>query len=241
MGFYFPVFCLVGFVLEGMKNTLLQNQEKTFVSQSLAMKQLPNQSRMIYTNIFVCVCLGNRPKSNNSTSARNHSLFLSLPLSFSCTSFRLYSICSISFLTQWQTRNKNSLHSVPLTFTYDLYHKLVCIYLIPSYVTFRCIQKDGQLVCDCRHNTAGRDCEKCKRFHFDKPWGRATAQDAHECQGKPFVRLSHSYWRSVTMNRHYFENRVSNNGLEVQKSEPIRILKREKEREWCPFFPVYCF
>ncbi|KAI1288372.1 Netrin-1 [Halotydeus destructor] len=46
----------------------------------------------------------------------------------------------------------------------------------------KCVQKDGQLVCDCKHNTAGRDCEKCKRFHFDKPWGRATAQDAHECQ-----------------------------------------------------------
>lgn len=48
----------------------------------------------------------------------------------------------------------------------------------------RCVQKDGQYACDCKHNTAGRDCEKCKRFHFDKPWGRATAQDAHECQGK---------------------------------------------------------
>jgi len=46
----------------------------------------------------------------------------------------------------------------------------------------RCIQKDGQLACDCRHNTAGRDCEKCKAFYFDRPWGRGTAQDAHECQ-----------------------------------------------------------
>lgn len=44
--------------------------------------------------------------------------------------------------------------------------------------------KDGQLTCDCKHNTAGRDCERCKPFYFDKPWGRATAQDAHECQGK---------------------------------------------------------
>ncbi|RWS30270.1 netrin-1-like protein [Leptotrombidium deliense] len=42
--------------------------------------------------------------------------------------------------------------------------------------------KKGQLVCDCKHNTAGRDCEKCKQFHFDKPWGRATAHDAHECK-----------------------------------------------------------
>ncbi|RWS07715.1 Netrin-1-like protein, partial [Dinothrombium tinctorium] len=47
----------------------------------------------------------------------------------------------------------------------------------------RCVHnKEGQLVCDCKHNTAGRDCEKCKPFHFDKPWGRATAHDAYECK-----------------------------------------------------------
>lgn len=41
--------------------------------------------------------------------------------------------------------------------------------------------RNGLLSCDCKHNTAGRDCEKCKAFHFDRPWARATAQDAHEC------------------------------------------------------------
>ncbi|UXI17220.1 SDE2 protein [Sarcoptes scabiei] len=47
----------------------------------------------------------------------------------------------------------------------------------------RCIEDgDGQLVCDCKHNTAGRDCEKCKAFYFDQPWARATAQEAIECQ-----------------------------------------------------------
>ncbi|KAH9370324.1 hypothetical protein HPB48_006758 [Haemaphysalis longicornis] len=46
----------------------------------------------------------------------------------------------------------------------------------------RCVQnRDGQLACECKHNTAGRDCEKCKPFYFDRPWGRATAHDAHEC------------------------------------------------------------
>lgn len=43
--------------------------------------------------------------------------------------------------------------------------------------------RDGQLACECRHNTAGRDCEKCKAFHFDRPWGRATAKEANECKG----------------------------------------------------------
>ncbi|XP_058795487.1 netrin-1-like [Phymastichus coffea] len=42
--------------------------------------------------------------------------------------------------------------------------------------------KDGQLGCECRHNTAGRDCEKCKSFYFDRPWARATAKDANECK-----------------------------------------------------------
>ncbi|KAJ1529506.1 hypothetical protein ONE63_006279 [Megalurothrips usitatus] len=42
----------------------------------------------------------------------------------------------------------------------------------------------GQLTCDCRHNTAGRECERCKPFHFDRPWARATAKDANECKGE---------------------------------------------------------
>ncbi|KAH8418989.1 hypothetical protein KR222_011386 [Zaprionus bogoriensis] len=40
----------------------------------------------------------------------------------------------------------------------------------------------GQLSCECRHNTAGRDCERCKPSYFDRPWGRATARDANECK-----------------------------------------------------------
>lgn len=48
----------------------------------------------------------------------------------------------------------------------------------------RCLTDDkGQLYCDCKHNTAGRDCEKCKPYYFDRPWGRATYRDANECKG----------------------------------------------------------
>lgn len=49
----------------------------------------------------------------------------------------------------------------------------------------RCVKNsEGQLECECKHNTAGRDCEKCKPFYFDRPWDRATARDANECKGK---------------------------------------------------------
>lgn len=47
----------------------------------------------------------------------------------------------------------------------------------------RCIHsKEGRLVCDCRHNTAGDDCEKCANFHHDRPWSKASQQDANSCQ-----------------------------------------------------------
>jgi netrin receptor unc-5 len=49
----------------------------------------------------------------------------------------------------------------------------------------RCIKdRDGKLVCDCKHNTAGVDCERCKPFHFDRPWARATGREANECVGE---------------------------------------------------------
>lgn len=50
---------------------------------------------------------------------------------------------------------------------------------------------NGQLSCECRHNTAGRDCERCKSFFFDRPWGRATARDANECKSEYTERNIH--------------------------------------------------
>jgi len=48
----------------------------------------------------------------------------------------------------------------------------------------RCITKNGKLVCDCRHNTDGDNCDRCKAFHYDRPWKRATRRNANECVGK---------------------------------------------------------
>ncbi|KAJ0032953.1 hypothetical protein NQD34_000060, partial [Periophthalmus magnuspinnatus] len=46
----------------------------------------------------------------------------------------------------------------------------------------RCVtDRDGVQVCDCKHNTAGPECDRCKPFHYDRPWQRATAREANEC------------------------------------------------------------
>ncbi|XP_077780447.1 netrin-1 isoform X3 [Podarcis muralis] len=46
----------------------------------------------------------------------------------------------------------------------------------------RCVRdRDDNLVCDCKHNTAGPECDRCKPFHYDRPWQRATAREANEC------------------------------------------------------------
>uniref|UniRef100_A0A8D2L991 Netrin-1 n=1 Tax=Varanus komodoensis TaxID=61221 RepID=A0A8D2L991_VARKO len=39
----------------------------------------------------------------------------------------------------------------------------------------------GPPQCECRHNTAGPECDTCKAFYWDRPWQRATPKDAHEC------------------------------------------------------------
>ncbi|KAL3104244.1 hypothetical protein niasHS_002271 [Heterodera schachtii] len=46
----------------------------------------------------------------------------------------------------------------------------------------RCvIDRMGRYSCDCKHATTGLDCEKCRPFHFDRPWARAIAEDANAC------------------------------------------------------------
>lgn len=42
----------------------------------------------------------------------------------------------------------------------------------------------GSLRCDCQHNTAGADCERCASGYLDRPWARATTETANECKRK---------------------------------------------------------
>jgi hypothetical protein len=56
--------------------------------------------------------------------------------------------------------------------------------MVFNYLFFFVFSSGGHLVCDCKHNTAGDECERCKDFHYDRPWARATPRDANECVGK---------------------------------------------------------
>ncbi|KAK1153622.1 netrin-1-like isoform X1 [Acipenser oxyrinchus oxyrinchus] len=40
---------------------------------------------------------------------------------------------------------------------------------------------EGGAACECRHNTAGPDCDVCKPFYCDRPWQRASPGQPHHC------------------------------------------------------------
>ncbi|XP_038637731.1 laminin subunit gamma-3-like [Scyliorhinus canicula] len=45
-----------------------------------------------------------------------------------------------------------------------------------------CVSNEqGRFVCDCQHNTAGVDCERCRPFFHARPWARGSSQAANEC------------------------------------------------------------
>ncbi|CAH8651741.1 unnamed protein product [Heterobilharzia americana] len=41
---------------------------------------------------------------------------------------------------------------------------------------------NGKLICACEHQTSGEDCEYCRPGYMDRPWDRATPQDANVCK-----------------------------------------------------------
>nr|BAJ22065.1 netrin [Dugesia japonica] len=75
----------------------------------------------------------------------------------------------------------------------------------------RCLIDDNdEIRCDCHHNTEGQDCERCKSNYLDRPWHRATRQNANVC--KYCDCNLHSY-RCNFNHQLYVKNNFTNGGV----------------------------
>ena len=108
----------------------------------------------------------------------------------------------------------------------------------------RCLLgRDGRPACECKHNTAGPECDRCKTFYNDKPWQAATSKSANACAGKfgffyrrkllfthPFS-LQFLYWSSCVTSRFEGEKissfRVTVIGTSWVVFRPIRFNYRD--------------
>uniref|UniRef100_A0A1Y1M261 Netrin-1 n=1 Tax=Photinus pyralis TaxID=7054 RepID=A0A1Y1M261_PHOPY len=117
----------------------------------------------------------------------------------------------------------------------------------------KCITgRDGQLTCECKHNTAGRDCERCKPFHFDRPWSRATARDANECKAcecnqharrcrfnMELYKLSGRVSGGVCLKcRHYTAGRHCHYCREGYYRDPTKQITHRKACKPCDCHPI---
>ncbi|KAJ1373275.1 hypothetical protein KIN20_035634 [Parelaphostrongylus tenuis] len=90
----------------------------------------------------------------------------------------------------------------------------------------RCIfDKMGRFTCDCKHNTAGTECETCKPFHFDRPWGRATSQNANACAEHDYEKCDK--WNVVSFQ---YGSRARAQVMVLLFSDPI--LAGDKQIVW---------
>ncbi|XP_017055603.1 netrin-A isoform X2 [Drosophila ficusphila] len=111
---------------------------------------------------------------------------------------------------------------------------------------------NGQLNCECSHNTAGRDCERCKPFHFDRPWARATAKETNECKecncnkharqcrfNMEIFRLSQGVSGGVCQNcRHSTTGRNCHQCKEGFYRDPTKPLTHRKVCKACECHPI---
>lgn len=59
----------------------------------------------------------------------------------------------------------------------------------------KCVPSTGmngerRLVCECRHNTDGPDCDRCLPLYNDVKWKRATSTEVNECKGEYLIMVA---------------------------------------------------
>ncbi|XP_046398142.1 netrin-1-like [Ischnura elegans] len=97
----------------------------------------------------------------------------------------------------------------------------------------------GSLACECRHNTAGRDCERCRPFHFDRPWGRATARDPHECRAGHLLPIHSTRTRAIGSRRRRRQQKTfTTEGIAVKTTPTKRWVKAAGLAQGCRDFPA---
>ncbi|XP_074652992.1 laminin subunit gamma-1-like [Tubulanus polymorphus] len=104
-----------------------------------------------------------------------------------------------------------------------------------------CVESTGQgqatrLMCRCEHNTQGPDCKECQPFYNDRPWARATAASANECQPCNCNGLSHQcYFDEDLFQRtgrggHCVNCQDNTNGANCEKCKE-NFYRREQDKK----------
>ena len=130
-----------------------------------------------------------------------------------------------------------SLISFPLPSKMSIHANYFRCCILLFYFIYRCkcnghasrceIAPSRDLICHCQHNTTGPDCNMCKPFFNDRPWARATEENAMECLGKflflplPWQHLFAFFYFSIQFEKNGLTNPgylwIINNKTEYQE------------------------
>ncbi|KAH3798034.1 laminin subunit gamma-1-like [Dreissena polymorpha] len=98
------------------------------------------------------------------------------------------------------------------------------------------IGPNRELVCECQHNTTGPDCNICKPFYNDRPWARATENDAMECLPCDCNGMSNECYFDAELYRntghggHCTNCRDNRGGVNCEQCLPNHYIKADTNR-----------
>ena len=64
-------------------------------------------------------------------------------------------------------------------------------------------------MCLCQHGTDGKNCDSCLPDHWDRPWRRATAENAWECKRKNLFLNNYYYYQRYPQLNYFLKNVLS--------------------------------